>query len=74
LLIAFFNDNDKFNERPLKLLRPSNNSKFLLEIIKLALEAAPLKREFTGLHIRVTQSSTENWQQNHIRVVEAHPP
>ena len=71
LLICFYNDNDKFDERSLKLLRPSSNTKFLLEIVKLSLEANPLMREYTGLHIRIVQFAEENWWQNKVRVVDA---
>lgn len=71
LLLSFFNSNEKFESRPLKLIRPSNNAKFLLEIIKLSLEAAPLSREYTGLHIIVTNSARESFQQNKIRLVES---
>lgn len=71
LEISFFNDNDKFDERTLKLLRPSSNTKFLLEIIKLSLEANPLSREYTGLHIMVSRFAEESWWQNKVRVVDA---
>jgi nucleotidyltransferase/DNA polymerase involved in DNA repair len=71
LVISFFCDSDKFDERPLKLIRPSSSSKFLLEIIKLSLEATPLAREYTGLHIKVQQCSCQSWQQNKMRIVEA---
>ncbi|MBX9723092.1 MAG: DNA polymerase Y family protein, partial [Candidatus Obscuribacterales bacterium] len=70
LNISFFNDNDKFNERPLKLLRPSNNTKFLLELIKLSLEATPLLREYTGIHVEVTQTQIERWTQNKVKIVK----
>lgn len=71
LLISFFNDNHKFDERPLKLLRPSNNAKFLLEIIKLSLEATPLSREYTAVHIKVSQFTYEKWEQNKVKIVES---
>ena len=71
LEISFFNDNDKFDERTLKLLRPSSNTKFLLEIVKLSLEANPLSREYTGMHIIVSRFAEESWWQNKVRVVEA---
>ena len=69
LLISFFNDNDKFDERPLRLMRPFGNVKFLLEIIKLSLAANPLAREFTAVNIRVSRVRPENWQQNKMRIV-----
>lgn len=71
LLVSFFNDNEKFDERPLKLLRPSHNTKFLLEIAKLSLEATPLAREYTALHIKVVQSISENWQQTKLQVIKS---
>lgn len=71
LEVTFFNDNDKFDERTLKLLRPSSNTKFLLEIVKLSLEANPLIREYTGLHIVVSRFAEESWWQNKVRVVDA---
>ena len=73
LLVSFFNDNDKFDERPLKLLRPSSNTKFLLEIAKLSLEAKPLAREYTGLQIKVVEAISENWQQTKLQVVKSSP-
>ncbi len=63
LQVIFFNDNERFDERPLKLICPSNNARFLLEILKLSLEAQPLKREFTGLLLAVSRFSRESWQQ-----------
>jgi nucleotidyltransferase/DNA polymerase involved in DNA repair len=66
LQIVFYNDNDQFNKRPIKLLRPTNNSKFLLEIIKLSLAAQPLTREFTQVEISISQYSEEEWQQSKI--------
>lgn len=71
LLVEFFNDDEKFDDRKLRLLRPSSNTKFLLEIVKLSLEANPLSREYTGLHIVVTQFAEESWWQNKVRVVDA---
>jgi nucleotidyltransferase/DNA polymerase involved in DNA repair len=71
LTVSFFNDIDKFDERPLRLMRPSSNSKFLLEIIRLSLEASPLSRQYTGLHIQIKQCRPENWQQNKLRIIEA---
>ena len=70
LQISFFNSSERFEKRPLKLLRPSNNPKFLLEIVKLSLEATPLAREYTGMHIEVSMLGKESWQQNNMQVVE----
>src|SRR5262249_15009798 len=49
LQVAFFNGDDLFEQRPIKLLRPAVHTKFLLEVIKLSLEAKPIKREVTGI-------------------------
>ncbi len=64
LVVSFYNDSTKFDCRPLQLIRPSNKSKFLLEIIRLSLEAVPLIREFTGLHIEVRKHCPESYKQN----------
>ncbi len=66
LLLAFYNDNDKFDERPVKLLRPSGNGKFLLEVLRLSLEAKPLIREYTGLTLAVSQFTNALWEQEEI--------
>jgi nucleotidyltransferase/DNA polymerase involved in DNA repair len=61
--LAFFNENDKIDERILNLIRPSNHSKFLVEVAKLSLESKPLTREFTGVTATVSRYSKEAWQQ-----------
>lgn len=66
LQIAFFNDNDKFDDRPIQLLRPSNNAKFLLEVIKLSLEARPISREVTAIELKVTRFCKESWFQTEL--------
>lgn len=78
LSIAFFNDDEKFDERPIKLLRPSSHPKFLLEVLKLSLESTPLQREFTAVSLMVSRYSKENWEQTGIENVgedkESLPP
>jgi hypothetical protein len=66
LLVSFFNDKDKFDERTIELLRPSNQAKFLLEVIKLSLAAKPLQREFTAVELSVSRFSEEGWHQTKI--------
>ena len=63
LTISFFNDEDKFDERPIRLINSSNHAKFLLEVLRLSLESQPLMREFTGLEICVSRHSKEFWNQ-----------
>lgn len=63
LIVSFYNDEDKFDERPIKLINASSNTKFLLEVIKLSLESKPLSREFTGINIAVSRHSKQNWKQ-----------
>jgi nucleotidyltransferase/DNA polymerase involved in DNA repair len=63
LILSFYNDNDKFDERPVKLLRPSGNSKFLLEVLKLSLEAKPLMREYTAITLSVSRFTNALWEQ-----------
>jgi nucleotidyltransferase/DNA polymerase involved in DNA repair len=74
LEISFFNDNDKFDVRPIKLLRPSNHSKFLLEVMKLSLEAKPIGREVTAMELNVTRFSKEAWHQNALDSERIPPP
>lgn len=66
LLLALYNEDDKFNERLLPLIRPSNQSQFLLQVIKLSLEATPLAREFTRIKLTISRFSKELWQQSFI--------
>jgi nucleotidyltransferase/DNA polymerase involved in DNA repair len=63
LTVCFFSDEEKFDERPIKLINASNNAKFLLEVIKLSLESKPLSREFTGIDIAVSRHSKQHWNQ-----------
>lgn len=63
LLIRFFNDDELFYERPVKLVRPSNHAKFLLEVLRLTVEAHPLAREFTAIKLDVTRFCKESFQQ-----------
>lgn len=63
MLVSFYNDDDLFDERPLRLIRPSNTTRFLLDVLRLSLEARPLQREFTGLRIVVSRFCNETWQQ-----------
>jgi hypothetical protein len=63
LTVSFFNDDDKFDERPIRLIQSANSAKFLLEVVRLSLEAQPLMREFTGLKIAVSRHCHELWEQ-----------
>lgn len=63
LLVRFFNDDELFYERPIKLVRPSHNSKFLLEVVRLTIETHPLSREFTAIKLDVTRFCKESFQQ-----------
>lgn len=63
LHLSFYNEDERFNERSLKLIRPSNHPQFLLQVIRLSLEADPLEREFTKMKLRVSRFSKEMWEQ-----------
>lgn len=69
--LSFYNDKDKFDERPVKLLRPSGNNKFLLEVLKLSLEAKPLMREYTGITLTVSRFTNALWEQELVDIEEA---
>lgn len=66
VLVSFYNEDEKFDERLLRLIRPSNQTKFLLEVIRLSLEANQLPREFTKIALCVSRFSKENWEQNFV--------
>jgi hypothetical protein len=68
LLIRFFNDDELFYDRPVKLVRPSNNAKFLLEVLRLTIEAHPLAREFTGIRLDITRFCKESFQQAQVEI------
>jgi len=63
LTVWFFNDNDKFDERTIKLIRSSSNSKFLLDVLRLSLESKQLNREFTAIYLAVSRFSKEYFEQ-----------
>ena len=67
LTVAFFNDQEKFDERPLKLIKTSNNSKFLLDVLRLSLESKPLNREYTAVHLGISRFSRELFDQTKIQ-------
>lgn len=63
LTVCFYSDDDLFETRPIALVKPSNNSKFLLEVLRLSLEAKPLEKEFTALRLIVSKTVNESWEQ-----------
>lgn len=63
LTVSFFNDNDKFDERTIRLIRSSSNSKFLLDVLRLSLESKQLRREFTAIYLGVSRFSKEYFEQ-----------
>jgi nucleotidyltransferase/DNA polymerase involved in DNA repair len=66
LVLSLYNEDDNFDERILKLIRPSHQAKFLLEVVKLSLEANPLAREFTRAKLCVSRFSPEVYKQKRI--------
>jgi protein ImuB len=66
LTVSFFNEDDLLSERPVRLIRSSTQPKFLLEVIRLSLEADPLVREFTKIKLVVSRFSTALWEQSQI--------
>lgn len=68
-LTARFSNNDElFDERLIKLLRSSSNSKFLLDVLRLSLESRPLIREYTAVQIIATRFSKESFEQLAVKV------
>lgn len=67
LQIQFFNDSEMFDDRKLKLVRASSNAKFLLEVVRLSIEAHPLIREYTAIKLAVSRFSKEIYEQSTIQ-------
>lgn len=63
LTARFYNDDELFDERVIKLLRTSNNSKFLVDVLRLSLESKPLMREYTAIQIIASRFSRESFEQ-----------
>ncbi|MCA9801110.1 MAG: DNA polymerase Y family protein [Cyanobacteria bacterium HKST-UBA02] len=63
LAVAFYNDNELIEERPIRMMSPSSNSKFLLEVLRLSLESKPIAREFTALELAIVRTAPESRQQ-----------
>lgn len=66
LTIQFLNDGELFDNRVIRLIRPSNTSKFLLDVLRLSLEAKPLMREYTAINLAVSQCTKESFEQGSI--------
>ncbi len=63
-LLFLSNENKVIDKRPIKLIRPSKHQKFLLEVIKLALEAKPVGQEFTQVKLVVSRFCRNDWEQS----------
>ena len=68
--VTFLNDDEKFDERTIKLIRPSNSSKFLLDVVRLSLETKQLSREFTAIHLGISRHCREVFEQTKAACVE----
>jgi len=66
LIVSFYGDDTVFDERDVKLIRPSNHSGFLQQVIKLSLNKKPLAREFTKIKVDVVRFSPEAWRQEQV--------
>ncbi len=63
IVIFFYSDDELFEERPVRLIRSSNQSKFLLEVLRLSIENKRLEKEFTSLRLIVSRTSKETFRQ-----------
>lgn len=63
IVVCFYSDEELFDERTVRLIRPSNQSKFLLEVLRLSIENKRLEREFTSLRLIVSRTSIEVFKQ-----------
>jgi len=74
LTASFFNEDELISQRPLRLIRSSSQAKFLLEVVRLSLEADPLMREFTKIKLFVSRFSAQTWEQGQIDSPEISSP
>jgi hypothetical protein len=63
IVVCFYSDEDLFDERTVRLIRPSSQSKFLLEVLRLSIENKRLEKEFTSLRLIVSRTSIEVFKQ-----------
>jgi len=63
IVVCFYSDDDLFDERSVRLIRPSSQSKFLLEVLRLSIENKRLEKEFTSLRLIVSRTSPEVFKQ-----------
>ncbi|MDZ4836533.1 MAG: DNA polymerase Y family protein [Candidatus Melainabacteria bacterium] len=63
IVICFYSDDELIEERPVRLIRSSNQSKFLLEVLRLSIENKKLEREFTSLRLIVSRTTKEIFRQ-----------
>ncbi len=73
LTVYFYSDDLLFEERPISLVKPSNQSKFLLEVLRLSLESKPLSREFTAIKLVVSKTVKESFDQLEIAAGKDYP-
>lgn len=64
ITLSLYNNTNKFDERILPLIQATNNTKFLLEIVRLSLNTKPLIRELTSLKLKISRHNIEQWEQN----------
>jgi len=70
LIVSLYHETQKFDERTLPLMQPTNESKFLLEIIRLSLNAKPLTRELTSIKLAISRFTNEKWEQTNLDKLE----
>lgn len=71
MTVSFFSDDFLFEERPIRLVKPSNHAKFLLEVLRLSLEATPLAREFTAVKLVISRTTAESFEQIDLAVPDS---
>ncbi len=64
IILSLYNDTNKFDERILPLMQSTNDAKFLLEIIRLSINAKPLTREPTSIKLIISRFTPEKWEQS----------
>ncbi|MBZ0187633.1 MAG: hypothetical protein K8F91_15405, partial [Candidatus Obscuribacterales bacterium] len=66
IVVEFYHDGESIEQRPIRMIRPSNDAKFILSVLRLSLEARPIAREFTALALIVSRTADESFKQKTI--------
>jgi hypothetical protein len=71
ITLCLRNEHKVIDERVIQLIKPSTNVKFLLEVIRLALESSPPQSEFNNIECSISKFDQESLEQKQLDDLEA---